>query len=78
MDTLLKYMLLSLHNSLRANFVKVSKQFASEILSLGNQVKHIENSMEEITTTVNYLVEANDDAMEEHKWTKAKLADLQD
>lgn len=46
--------------------------------SIGERVNHIENSMGKITTTVNNLVDAHAENLEERRWLKAKTADLKD
>lgn len=76
MGTLLKEMLLS--HSLHADIVSLTKQFSSEAHSLEDRVHTIEESMGEITTTINDLVEAHDKNMEEHAWLKVKTAELED
>lgn len=78
MDIQLKEMLLTLHNSCHADIHTLMKQFTREIYSLGDRVPTIKESMGEMTTTINDLVEANDKNIEEHAWLKAKIADLED
>lgn len=39
---------------------------------------HFENTLGDISITVNDLVDAHNDGLEERKWLKAKLADLED
>lgn len=66
MDIQLKEMLLTLHNSCHADIHTLMKQFTREIYSLGDRVPTIKESMGEMTTTINDLVEANDKNIEEH------------
>lgn len=46
--------------------------------ALGDRVHSIEDYIGEITTTINYLVDAHGETIEEHTKIKAKIADLED
>lgn len=39
---------------------------------------YIENKMDEFEHTINDLVYAHDEKVDEHTWIKAKIADLED
>lgn len=78
MDTLLKDMLVSLQQSLHVDFTNLTQKFFTEISSLGERVNSVENVVTDITTTVNDLVYANEDSIEEMQWLQAKIADLED
>lgn len=71
-------MLLTLHNSLHADIITLTRQFTREVHSLGDRVHTLEESIGEMTTTINDLVEALDENIEEHAWLIAKIADLED
>lgn len=77
MDTLLKEMLLSLHNSLDADIITLTRQFSREVNSLGDRVHNIEKSMGDMTT-ISKLVDAHDESVEECTCFKSKPADLED
>lgn len=64
MDTLLKDMLLFLQHSLHSDF-SLTQKFSSEVTMLGERVNQVEMTVCDITTTVNALVDANDDHLEE-------------
>lgn len=78
MDTLLKDMLMSLQQSLHTDITSLFQKFSAEVSSLGERVNLVENAVNNITTTVNNLVDANDDGIEERQWLRAKIADLED
>lgn len=74
MDTLLKDMHLSLHD----DFTALTQKFFAEVSMLGDRVHQVENAIADITTTVNGLVDANDEKIEERNWFCVKIADLED
>lgn len=78
MYTLLEDMLVSLQQSLHADFTSLTQNFSTEISSLGERVKSVENVASDIPTTVNYLVDGNDNGIEERQWLQMKIADLED
>lgn len=39
---------------------------------------HIEANVEDLATTVNNLIDAHDDQVDDQKWIKDKLADIED
>lgn len=78
MDTLLKEMLLLIHNSLHADILNPAKHISNEVHALGDRVHCIEESMGEMTTTINDLVDAHDKGVEERMWLKVKFTDLED
>lgn len=72
MNTLLNEMLLSLYYSMHADILALNKQFSSEVCSMVDRVPNIGESLGEMTTTIEDLIEAHDECFEERTWTKAK------
>lgn len=77
MDTLLKDMLVSLQQSMHTDTTFLSQKFSAEVSSLGEHVNSVENSVSDITTTVNDLVDENEDGIEKRQWLWAKIAYLE-
>ncbi|XP_077341365.1 vomeronasal type-2 receptor 26-like [Lithobates pipiens] len=78
LDTQLKEILMTLHNSLHNDLCTLTKQFSREFHALGDRVNNIEQSMGDMTSTINELVDAHDENVEDKVWIKAKMADLED
>lgn len=78
LDTQLKEMLLSLHRSLHADFTNITYKFSKELCMMGDRVNQVEHAITDITTTVNYIIDANEESEEERQWMRAKIADLED
>lgn len=70
--------LVSLQQSLHTYNTSLSQKCSVEVSSLGEWVNLVENAVNDITTTVNNLVDANEDGIEERQWLLAKSADLED
>lgn len=78
MDTLLKDMLVSLQQSLHADFTSMTQKFSDEVSALGEQINMVEIAVSDITTTANDFVDANEESTEERQWLQAKIADMED
>lgn len=77
-ETALKYMLDSLRGTLHADIMQLTKHFTGEIHATGKRVDHIETKMDKFAHSINNLLDADDDNVDEHTWFKAKLVDLED
>lgn len=78
LDTTMKDMLLSLQSSLMVNISSMFNNFTIEMKRLGERVYHVEGEMEKQAHTVNNLVDAFKEQMEDTDWMRAKIADLED
>ncbi|XP_040190604.1 uncharacterized protein LOC120922368 [Rana temporaria] len=78
LDTTMKDMLLSLQSSLMVNISAMLNNFSIEMKGLGERVLHVENKIEKQSKTVNNLVNAYRDQMDDADWMRAKIADLED
>lgn len=78
LDTTLKDMLVSLRSSLHADMLSCVHRFGVELKETVSRVDHIEHKMGEFATTINDLVDANDNNADELDALKAKLADIED
>ena len=78
MDTVLKDMLLSLRSTIQADMMSCMKNVRADIQEVETRVEHIETKMGEFATTINDLVDAQEQGEDEMEGLKAKLADLED
>ena len=78
MDTVLKDMLISVRSTLQSDMATYMHRLTGDVQEVGNRVNHIESKMEEYATTINELVDANEDREADNEWIKAKLADMED
>lgn len=69
---------MSLRSSLQSDLLLLMQKFQTDIAPLADSVMHIETKLGDLTSTVNDLVEAQDENIEERMWIKNKLADLED
>lgn len=60
------------------NFTAMMNNFSIEMKGLGERVHHVENKMEDYTSTLNDLVDAYKHQTEDAACMRAKIADLED
>lgn len=78
MDTILKDMLMSLQSSLQAHMLSFMHNFGHSITVMQDRISHVETNISDITTTVNDIIDTQESHMQDNKWIKDKLADLED
>lgn len=71
-------MLISPRTTIHTDMMACMRRFSSELTAVGDRVDHVETKMGEYATTINDLIDAQDNVVEEQTWIKAKLADLDD
>lgn len=71
-------MLLTLHTSLQSELTSIALHLNREVSILGSRVHQVENAIGDMTLTVNDLVDAHEENLNEREWIKSKLADLGD
>lgn len=69
---------MSLQSSLQADMLTPLQKFDDSVTTLENWISHVETNMGAIASTVNDLVNAIGDYIEENQWIKDKQADLED
>lgn len=58
--------------------LSIMQHFPSDLTSVIDRVTHIEHQMRDFATTVNYLVDAHEENLEDRTWIKHNLGDLED
>lgn len=78
LDATLKDMLVSLRSSLQADMLSCVHKFGVELQATTSRVDHIKTKMQEFSTTIKDLVDAQDNREDEMETVKAKLVDIED
>lgn len=78
LDTVLKDMLVSLRSTIQADMMNCMHRFSGELSAVEARIEHVENKMGDFASTINDLVDANEDREEESAWIKNKIADIED
>lgn len=78
MDPTLKDMLMSLRSSLQGDMLSFMHNFGYSITIIEDRLSHVETNIGRINTTVNDLINTQESHMQDNKWIKDKLLDLED
>lgn len=78
LDTTLKDMLSTLRNSMQSDMLSIMQRLHADISSVSGRVSQIENQLGGFASTVNDLVDAHEENLEDRAWIKRKMADLED
>lgn len=77
-DTTLKDMLVSLRSSLQTDMLSIMQNIGHSLTLNEDRIIHIETNVSGITSTVNDIIDTQETHMQETKWIKEKLADIED